>query len=710
MEVISFIKAKVNLPERSIKNTVDLLSQDSTIPFISRYRKEQTGNLNEVEVEQISIFLKEFTILSKRKDAILRSIEEQGGLTDEFRLKIRKATDITDLEDLYLPFKKKGKTRADTAREGGLEPLAKVLFAQKEENIRNFARRFITPAIPTVQLAMEGAKDIIAEWINEDQKVRSGLRLLYSRQAIIISKIIKQKAEAAESQKYRQYFEWEEPLHKIPSHRFLAMYRAEKESIIKLKVEIEKVIALRLIEKQIIVQGGNNSSKKYVEEAVEDAFTRLLKPSFQTEMLNKAKIRADEEAIRVFAGNLEQLLLSPPLGSKRILAIDPGFKSGCKVVCLDENGSLLYNENIYPHAPQKETAIAGKKIRSLVNAYKIEAIAIGNGTASRETDFFIKKIPLDKKVSVFVVNEAGASVYSASKIAREEFPDYDITVRGAVSIGRRLADPLAEFVKIDPKSIGVGQYQHEVDQSNLKERLDTVVAICVNRVGVDVNTSSKELLSYVSGIGPSLAENIISYRNENGKIKTRSELRKIPRLGEKAFEQAAGFLRIKNGKNPLDNSAVHPERYALIKMMAKDLKMEVEELVGNAKVVNTITPEKYLNEDLGLHTFKDILKELEKPGRDPRKAISNFAFDPSVKNIEDLSPGMKLPGKINNITNFGCFVDLGIKESCLIHISNLAKGFVSDVNSIVKLNQEVIVTVLEVDIEQKRIQLSLIDQ
>ncbi len=708
MEILSYIKAKVNLPERSIENTINLLSQDASIPFISRYRKEQTGNLNEVEVEQISLFLKEFSALSKRKDSILKSIEEQGALSDELRHKINNAQDITEIEDLYLPFKKKRKTKADTAREAGLEPLAKILMAQKEYNIDKCAQRYINNMIPTVQLALEGAKDIMAEWINADPKVRSGLRKFYSRNAILISKVIKQKEGSVDAQKYRQYFEWKEPLHRVPSHRFLAMYRAEKEQVIRLKAEVEKENALRLIANQILIHSRNNC-KKYVEQAIEDAFTRLLKPSFQTEMLNLSKIRADEEAIRVFAGNLEQLLLSPPLGGKRILAIDPGFKSGCKVVCLDESGFLLYNENIYPNAPQKETAIAGKKIRSLINAYKIEAIAIGNGTASRETDFFIKQIPMEKNVAVYVVNEAGASVYSASKVAREEFPDFDITVRGAVSIGRRLADPLAEFVKIDPKSIGVGQYQHEVDQNNLKERLDTVVANCVNRVGVDVNTSSRELLSYVSGIGPALADNIVAYRNENGKIMSRNELKNVTRLGEKAFEQAAGFLRIKDGDNPLDNSAVHPERYPLIKRIAKDLKIDVESLVGNGTHVAKILTEKYIDENLGLHTFSDILKELEKPGRDPRKIISNFKFDPSVKKIEDLISGMKLPGKINNITNFGCFVDIGLKESGLIHISKLAKGFVKDVNSIVKLNQEVVVTVLEVDIEQKRIQLSLID-
>lgn len=708
LEAISFIKYKTNIPYRFLKNTIELLSQDASIPFISRYRKEETGNLNEVQIEQISIFLKEFRDISKRKETILRSIKEQGLLTEDLQTKIGCVSSLSELEDLYLPFKKKRKTKADIARELGLEPLAMILIAQKEENIRKIAQGFINQNVSTGKKALEGAKDIVAEWINEDQKVRSGVRRLYAHEGILTSKVIKQKEGAVESQKYRQYFEWEEPLHKVPSHRFLAMYRAEKEEVIRLKVEVEKENALRSIEKQFI-EPGKNDCRKYVVEAMEDAFNRLLKPSFQTEMLNTAKSRADEEAIRVFAGNLEQLFLSPPLGRKRILAIDPGFKSGCKVVCLDENGSLLHNENIYPHPPQKETLMAGKKIRSLVNAYKIEAIAIGNGTASRETEFFIRKITFNTEVSIFVVNEAGASVYSASKIARDEFPDYDITVRGAVSIGRRLMDPLSEFVKIDPKSIGVGQYQHEVDQNKLKERLDTVVTLCVNRVGVDVNTAGRELLSYVSGIGPSLADNIIAYRNEKRRIISREELKKISRLGEKAYEQSAGFLRIKNGINPLDNSAVHPESYWVVNMMAEDIQRKIEDLVGNRKLVSTISPERYLNKNIGLHTLKDILNELEKPGRDPRKSISNFTFDPEIKKIEDLSPGMKLPGKINNITNFGCFVDIGIKESGLIHISKLAKGFVSDVNSIVKLNQELMVTVLEVDIDQKRIQLSLVD-
>ncbi|HSJ11552.1 MAG TPA: Tex family protein, partial [Gillisia sp.] len=692
----------------SITNTVNLIAQDATIPFIARYRKESTGNLNEVEIEQISNLKKEFEDLEKRKLAVTRSIDEQGALTVDLKTRITRATTLSEIEDLYLPFKKKRKTRADAAREAGLEPLARILYAQTDNNPEFKARDFINEKIPNPAEALQGAKDIIAEWINEDQVIRSSLRQLYSQRATISSRVIKKVEKEPATQKYKQYFELEEPLKRIPSHRFLAIYRAEGEGMLRVKVEVEKDRALDIIARKVC-KNQHNACKVYITQAIEDSFERLLKPSFQSEFLAEAKKKADEDAIQVFAENLQQLLLSPPLGNKRILAIDPGFRSGCKVVCLDENGNLLHNENIYPHPPQKQIDMAGKKIRSLVNAYKIESIAIGNGTASRETEFFIKKLSLDKGVTVYVVNEAGASVYSASKIARDEFPEYDITVRGAVSIGRRLSDPLAELVKIDPKAIGVGQYQHEVDQNKLREKLDTVVGSCVNRVGVNVNTASKELLSYVSGIGPSLAENIIDYRKSNGSISGSKELLKIPRLGAKAFEQAAGFLRIKNGKNPLDDSAVHPERYLLVNKMAKDLNIKIAELVGNKGLVSKIDVHHYVNNDLGQLTLNDILKELEKPGTDPRQAISKFEFDPGIKDIGDLRTGMKLPGIINNITNFGCFVDIGIKESGLIHISKLANEYVSDVNSIVKLNQQVMVTVLDIDVDQKRIQLSLVD-
>ncbi|CAN5116188.1 Tex family protein [soil metagenome] len=709
MELHKFILNKTRLPHNSIISTINLLSKDATIPFIARYRKEQTGNLNEVQIEQISLLIKEFEDLSKRRISILKAIEDQGSLTPGLKGKIQSAQNIIELEDLYLPFKKKRKTKADAAREAGLEPLARIIYDQNETDIQSVIGKYLTSKINSKTLAIEGAKDIIAEWINEDARVRSQLRRFYSSSAVIVSKVITKKKEDNAAQKYSQYFDWKEQLNKIPSHRFLAIFRAANEGILRVKIEVEKETALELISKNIIKSGQKNSRTSILKEAIEDALSRLLKPSFYTEFLNLAKRRADDEAILVFADNLEQLLLSAPLGNKRILAIDPGFRSGCKLVCLDENGALLHNENIYPHPPQKEMAGAGKKVLSLVNAYKIEAIAIGNGTASRETEFFIKKIQLERDIPVYVVNEAGASIYSASKIAREEFPDFDITVRGAVSIGRRLSDPLAEFVKIDPKSIGVGQYQHDLDEAKLKDKLTFIVESCVNRVGVNVNTASKELLSYVSGIGPGLAENIVSYRRSEGEIKSREELLRVPRLGARAYEQAAGFLRIKDGNNPLDNSAVHPERYSLVTKISKDVKTNVRDLIGNKDLISTITLEKYLNESLGIATLKDILKELEKPGLDPRKRMTSFQFDPGIKKIEDLREGMVLPGLVNNITNFGCFVDIGIKESGLIHISKLAKEFIKDVRSIVKLNQQLMVTVISIDLDNKRVQLSLVD-
>jgi len=708
LKLLDFVKSQVKFPEKSIQNTIALLSDDATIPFIARYRKELTGNLDEVQIEQISDLVRFFKDLEKRKTTILKSIEEQGALTEDLKSQIEKFVTLAQLEDLYLPFKKKRKTKADTAREFGLEPLAKILMAQNQENIRSAAKRFLTSEIKSIEDAIEGSKYIIAEWINENSLVRDRIRQLFTRQAEISTKVIKAEKENEKALNFKQYFDWNEPLKRIPSHRFLAIYRADKEGFLRIKIEVEKEQALNLISR-IIIKNDRDPAAKYIREAIEDAYKRLLKPSFSNEFLAEAKKKADEDAILVFANNLEQLLMAPPLGGKRILALDPGFKSGCKLVCLDENGSLLHNETIYPHPPQKEMDLAIKKVKSLVNAYKIEAISIGNGTASRETEFFIKKVPLDRDIDVFVVNEAGASVYSASKIAREEFPNFDITVRGAVSIGRRLSDPLAELVKIDAKSIGVGQYQHEVDQAKLKNKLDTVVMSCVNRIGVNVNTASKELLSYVSGIGPGLAQNIIDYRNEQGTLKNRKELLKIPRLGAKAFEQAAGFLRIKNGKNPLDNSAVHPERYDVVKTIAKDQKLKVDELIGNKEVLKNLSLSAYCNNELGLPTLQDIIKELEKPGADPRKTITNFQFDPSVKSIQDLHSGMKLPGIVNNITNFGCFVDIGIKESGLVHISKLAKEFVNDVNSVVKLGQHLMVTVVDVDVPQKRVQLSLIE-
>ncbi len=705
MTLLNFIKSQANFPEPGLSNTIELLLNHATIPFIARYRKEATGNLNEVQIETIVNLIKTHHELEKRRDSIIKSISEQGKLSDEIKENIEIASNISELEDIYLPYKKKRKTKADVAVEAGLEPLAKIIMSQKEKDINILSRSFLNANIKTPSEAIAGARDIIAEWINENPAVRNRLRQLYRRKAVITSKVKKAEEVKASSKKYEQYFKWEQSLSNIQSHSFLALYRADKEGVLSLKVNVEKEKAIDAISSVILKT--NSSTRKILIEAIEDAFSRLLKPSFQTEFLNETKIKADQDAIKVFAQNLEQLLLSPPLGEKRILAIDPGFRSGCKIVCIDGAGSLLHNETVYPHPPQKDTGMAIKKIRSLVNAYKIDAVSIGNGTASRETEALVKNISFDRDIEVYVVNEAGASVYSASKIAREEFPDYDITVRGAVSIGRRLIDPLAELVKIDPKSIGVGQYQHEVDPSRLKEKLDFVVANCVNRIGVNINTASKELLSYVSGIGPSLAENILEYRNIKGPIKSRKELLNIPRLGAKAFEQAAGFLRIKNGETILDDTAIHPESYFIVKEIAEKNNIKIEELIGNKEILEKTPLENYTGKDIGTATVKDIIIELEKPGADPRMKIKKFEFDPNVRTIEDLKENMRLPGLVNNITNFGCFVDIGIKESGLIHISNLAEGFISDVNSVVKLSQSVMVKVLEVDVERKRIQLSL---
>ena len=610
------------------------------------------------------------------------------------------------MEDLYLPFKKRRKTKADTAKEKGLEPLAKIIMSQKNNDIQFLASKYLNNDVSTEEEALQGARDIMAEWINENMYVRKNLRRLYQRKAIITSKVVKAKKEEEDAQKFSQYFEWEESLSRTPSHRLLAMLRAETEGFVKVNIGIDKEEAIDFIEKAIIK--SNNESSEHIAQAIKDSYKRLLEPAISNETLQEAKEKANKKAIEIFSENLGQLLLAPPLGEKRILAIDPGYRSGCKVVCLDEKGDLLHNETLYPHAPQNETGMAMKKIRSMVNAYNIEAISIGNGTASRETEFFIKKIAFDKPLQVFVVSEAGASVYSASKIARDEFPTYDVTVRGAVSIGRRLSDPLAELVKIDPKSIGVGQYQHDVDQTQLKNELDSTVMRCVNSVGININTASKSLLSYVSGIGEKMAENIVNYRAENGAFEDRKQLKKVPRLGEKAFQQAAAFVRISNSKNPLDNSAVHPEAYGIVEKMAKDLGIKTHDLIANKEKIALVKPESYITEEIGILGIKDILKELEKPGLDPRKAAKVFEFDPHVKSIKDLKAGMILPGIVNNITAFGCFVDLGIKESGLVHISQLKEGFVSDVNEVVKLHQHVRVKVTEVDEARKRVQLSMI--
>jgi uncharacterized protein len=706
MTHFDFIKQYVSTSLINIKNTVQLLDEDCTIPFISRYRKDATGNLDEVFIEQIAKYHKEYEIIQKRKEAILKSIAEQQALTPDLEKKIQSSYHLQDLEDLYLPFKKKKKTRADSAREKGLEPLAKLIMSQGNDDVDFVASQYLNASVPNEDEALQGAKDIIAEWINENIVIRKDLRRQFQRKAEITTKVVKSKIEEEGAKKFEQYFDWSESLTKAPSHRLLAMLRAENEGFIKFKVGIDADEAIANIENQIIKK--KTSSTVYLKEAIADSYKRLLEPSIANESLQEAKTKADANSIQVFASNLSQLLLAPPLGEKRILAIDPGFRSGCKVVCLDEKGDLLYNETIYPHAPQNESAMAMKKIRSMVNAYNVEAISIGNGTASRETEFFIKKIAFDKPLQVFVVSEAGASVYSASKVARDEFPNYDVTVRGSVSIGRRLADPLAELVKIDPKAIGVGQYQHDVDQTKLKEELDTTVVRCVNSVGININTASKNLLSYVSGIGEKMAENIVQYRTENGPFTERKQLKKVPRLGEKAYQQAAAFIRIQNAKNPLDNSAVHPEAYPVVEKMAKDLGIKTLDLIANKEKVAAINPEKYVTETIGILGLKDILKELEKPGLDPRKSAKVFEFDPNVKTIADLRTGMILPGIVNNITNFGCFVDLGIKESGLVHISQLKAGFVSDVNEVVKLHQHVQVKVTEVDEARKRVQLTMV--
>ncbi len=720
MTKIQFIQSQVTALSKSIEATLKLLSEDATIPFISRYRKDQTGNLDEVVIEQIAKLSKQFEEIVKRKNSVLKSIEEQGQLTPELKTKIENSFDLQEIEDLYLPYKKKKKTRADVARENGLEPLAKIIMAQNSDDMEFIASKYLNAKVPNEDDALQGARDIIAEWINENIYIRKNLRRMFQRKAVVETKVVKTKKDDEAAQKYAQYFEWAEPISKAPSHRLLAMLRAEAEGFVKLNVKIDPEgsgeEALEFIENNTIK--NNRDTANQLRLAIKEGYKRLLEPAISNETLQEAKAKADAKAIDVFAGNLGQLLLAPPLGEKRILAIDPGFRSGCKVVCLDEKGDLLYNETIYPHQPQNETAMAMKKIKSMVNAYSIEAISIGNGTASRETEFFIKKIAFDtrakgeqgeaKPVQVFVVSEAGASVYSASKIAREEFPNFDVTVRGSVSIGRRLSDPLAELVKIDAKSIGVGQYQHDVDQTKLKEELDTVIVRCVNSVGVNINTASKSLLSYVSGIGEKMAENIVAYRAENGPFEDRKQLKKVPRLGDKAYQQAAAFIRIKDGKNPLDNSAVHPEAYVIVEKMAKDLGLTTAALIGKKDKISLIKPEAYVTSEIGILGVKDILKELEKPGLDPRKAAKVFEFDANVKTIKDVRSGMILPGIVNNITAFGCFVDIGIKESGLVHISQLKEGFVSDVNEVVKLHQHLQVKVVEVDEERKRIQLTMV--
>lgn len=700
------IATTLKLPVHRVENTLKLLQGGATIPFISRYRKEATGGLDEVQIGDIHTRYEKLCELAKRKETVLSTIEEQGKLTDTLRERISNCWDATELEDIYLPFKPKRKTRAEAARQKGLEALAMLLLMQRENNLSARVRQFVKGDVKDEEDALKGARDIIAEQVNEDERARNLIRNQFSRQAMITSKVVKGKEKEEAALKYRDYFDFSEPLKKCTSHRLLAIRRGEAEGILKVSItpDDESACTERL-ERQYV--HGNGECSAQVAEAVNDAYKRLLKPAIETEFSALSKEKADEEAIRVFAENLRQLLLAPPLGQKRTMGIDPGYRTGCKVVCLDAQGTLLHNEAIYPHPPKSETALAGRKLVKLVEQYKIEAIAIGNGTASRETERFVTSQRYDREVQVFVVSEDGASIYSASKIARDEFPEYDVTVRGAVSIGRRLMDPLAELVKIDAKSIGVGQYQHDVDQSKLKASLDQTVESCVNLVGVNVNTASKHLLTYVSGLGPTLAQNIVDYRTENGAFHSRKELLKVPRMGAKAFEQCAGFLRIPQADNPLDNSAVHPESYAIVEKIAKDLKCSVADLIKNKELRSQIDIKNYVTDAVGLPTLTDILQELDKPGRDPRQKIQVFEFDKNVQTIDDLREGMELPGIINNITNFGCFVDIGIKENGLVHISQLADKFVSDPTTVVSMHQHVCVRVLSIDHERKRIQLTM---
>lgn len=705
-EFSQMIAAELKLPAHRIANTLKLLQGGATIPFISRYRKEATGGLDEVQIGDIQTRYEKLCELSKRKETVLSTIEEQGKLTPELKARISTCWNATELEDIYLPFKPKRKTRAEAARAKGLEPLALLLMMQKENNLAAKVRNFVKGEVKDEEDALKGARDILAEQISEDERSRNLMRNQFQRQAIIQSKVVKGKEAEEASAKYRDYFDFCEPLKKCSSHRLLALRRGESEGVLKVTIfpEDEDMCNERL---QRLFVRANNECAHQVEEALTDAYKRLLKPAIETEFAALSKEKADEEAIRVFAENLRQLLLAPPLGQKRVMGIDPGFRTGCKVVCLDAQGTLLHNEAIYPHPPKSEYAQAARKIVKLVEQYKIEAIAIGNGTASRETEQFVTSQRYDREVQVFVVSEDGASIYSASKTAREEFPDYDVTVRGAVSIGRRLMDPLAELVKIDAKSIGVGQYQHDVDQTKLKASLDQTVESCVNLVGVNVNTASKHLLTYVSGLGPTLAQNIVDYRTENGPFESRRQLLKVPRMGAKAYEQCAGFLRIPQAKNPLDNSAVHPESYPIVEQMAKDLNCTVADLIKDKELRSKIDLKKYVTDTVGLPTLTDILQELDKPGRDPRQKIQVFEFDKNVRNLDDLQEGMELPGIVTNITNFGCFVDIGIKENGLVHVSQLADRFVSNPADVVRIHQHVRVKVMSIDHERKRIQLTM---
>lgn len=700
---ISLLSDNLHLDKKAIRSTLQLFEEGATIPFIARYRKEVTGSLDEVQVAEIEQSWKKLQEVEKRKETILNAIQEQGKLTDDLQKKIESTYDLTVLEDLYLPYKRKRKTRAGVAREKGLEPLATFIFKQEGGNPETEAEKFLNEQVPDTEEALQGARDIISEWINEDTRSRDIVRYAYKKDAVIRAKVARGKEE--EGKKYKDYFEWEEPLKSCPSHRMLAMRRGEEEGFLRVSIEPEAEEVLYKLNRHLVK--SDQACSKQVKMALEDAYDRLLQPSIETEFRNLSREKADEEAIAVFAENLRQLLLSPPLGQKRILAIDPGYRTGCKVVVLDESGKLLDNTTIYPHPPQQDTTTAAKTIVHLVKIYAIEAIAVGNGTASRETMAFAQQLDYGQEVDVFLVSENGASIYSASEVAREEFPDADVTVRGSVSIGRRLMDPLAELVKIDPKSIGVGQYQHDVNQSRLKEQLDQVVSSCVNAVGVNLNTASKHLLSYISGLGPALAENIILYRDEHGAFHSRKQLLKVARMGPKAYEQSAGFLRIREGKNPLDNTAVHPESYPIVEQMAADQGCTVAELITDKARRKAIDLKKYCTDKVGLPTLTDIMQELDKPGLDPRGKAQSFSFARDIRTIEDLHIGMIVPGIVTNITKFGAFVDIGLKESGLIHLSQLSNRYVKDPLEVVSLGQQLQVKVLDVDIERSRIQLSL---
>lgn len=699
------VSSTLNISEKQVENTIRLLDEGATIPFISRYRKEVTGALDEVQISNVKEQYDKLRELEKRKQTIITTIGEQGKLTPDLRTRLENSWNAMEIEDIYLPYRPKRRTRAEVAREKGLEPLAKILMIQTENNLDIKAQAFVKNDVADTEEALKGARDIIAEWISENERARNMVRSIFRKEAIISSRVVKGKEE--EAAKYRDYFDWSEPLRRCSSHRLLAVRRGESEGFLKVSIEPDSELCIERLE-GLFVKNATASAAQ-VNEAVRDGYKRLLKPSIETEFAALSKEQADDEAIRVFTENLRQLLLAAPLGQKRVMGIDPGYRTGCKLVCLDEQGDLLHNETIYPHPPKQDVVGASRKVTKLVEAYNIQAIAIGNGTASRETERFIANLRYDRKLQVFIVSENGASIYSASKVAREEFPNYDVTVRGAVSIGRRLMDPLAELVKIDPKSIGVGQYQHDVDQMKLKRALDQTVENCVNQVGVNVNTASKHLLTYVSGLGPQLAQNIVDYRQKNGAFTQRKQLMKVPRMGEKAFEQSAGFLRIPGAENPLDNSAVHPESYAIVERMAKDLNCTVRELIENKDLKKKLHLEDYISGTVGMLTINDIISELDKPGRDPRQTVKVFEFDPTVRTIEDLKEGQVLPGIVTNITNFGCFVDIGIKENGLVHISQLANKYISDPTEIISLHQHVTVKVIGIDLERKRVQLSMKD-